>query len=103
MIDKRRHFIEYFEKLYGRKPTHEDAKDEESLNRIARDMGISRKAAAYDLKLATGPEIQCTRGTDCPCPECRYQRLQDQRQAKLMKRLLHLLKTDGYDNFIRFD
>lgn len=75
---------------------------------VARDMGISRNAAAHRVQLATRPRIQCTRGTGCACPECLYQGFQDESEAKIRKRLFQLLKTDGYysnlnlDDFFRF-
>jgi hypothetical protein len=53
--DKNRAFIEYFEKLYGRKPTPADALEGESLKRIAQHMGISYKAAKFAILRTTRP------------------------------------------------
>ena len=54
--DKRKAFIEAFEKLYGRKPTFGDG-NEVTIERVARDMLISRRAAQHYMRQAISPDF----------------------------------------------
>ena len=58
-------FIQAFESLYGRKPTHEDAQGDFKI-RVAQEMQMSIVGARYYLRLAAEIEEEKARATEPP-------------------------------------